>query len=100
MLAHAARSTQIIGTLYMDRAKQGGDLGRTLTLIDGLMATATGNVARRLGRDCQLRQASEQAGAKLFEQVDQMVFELSQAVFLLAHQVLNVRVSVAMRSVR
>ena len=55
-------------------------MGGALTLIERLLSTGTGEGGGRLLASEQVTQAGEQAGAKLFEQTDDVLFEFGQAM--------------------
>src|SRR5215208_1084810 len=85
MLAYSTFCAQIVGTPKAERAKQRGDLGLALTLIERLLAARASDAATGLRTGCQRAQARDQAGTKLFEQTEHILFEFSQAVLLLLH---------------
>jgi hypothetical protein len=85
VLALTTGGAQIVGTPNADRTEQAGDLGLALSLIDCLLTTRAGNAGAGLRSCGQRAQASNQAGAKLLEQADHVVFNVGQAVRLLLH---------------
>ncbi len=97
MLAMATGATEIVGPFNGDGAEDGGDLGGTLALVGGELATGAQHGGRRQERDGEGRKAGHQCGAELFER-RRTCSSTSASVRGWCIQVERVRVMVAMRS--
>jgi hypothetical protein len=85
MEAVATDATEIVGAREGEGTKDGGDGGRAQALVGSEVAAGAGDGARGLSGDEQGRQAGDQRGTKLFDDSQDVLFDLLQVVGGLLH---------------